>query len=99
MNLKTISLLLFLFTIDTISTLWLNANVTNGFEANPIMAVVVDSPILFIIAKIIFSIVIIWALWRLNTQSPKAYKWTVGGTCIFYGIVCINNLAGVIYLW
>ncbi|MBU1067490.1 hypothetical protein KKE60_06860, partial [Patescibacteria group bacterium] len=75
MNLKTIFLLLLLFTIDTISTLWLNANVTNGFEANPIMAVVVDSTILFVLAKIMFSVIIIWALWRLSTQSSKAYKW------------------------
>jgi len=98
MNFKTTLLLLFLFAIDTISTLWLNANVTNGFEANPIMAVVVDSTVLFVITKIMFSIVILWALWRLNTQSPKAFQWGVGGTCVFYGIVCINNLVGVILL-
>ena len=92
-------LLTSLFIIDTWSTIWLNTNAPVGFEVNPVMAVFLHFTSLFIIAKILISIVILVALWKLKTLSSRAFAGGLCFTFVIYGAVCINNLVGVYYLW
>ncbi len=97
-DIKSLVLLMVLFSTDTFSTLWLNKH-SLGFEANPIMAIFLDMSALFILAKILIGIIIILALWRMSMLSQQYYKYGLYFTCGIYGVVCLNNLVGVVLLW
>lgn len=92
-------IIIILSTIDMFSTMWLNANCVNGHEVNYVMAAILDSSFTFMIIKTLVLGIVLWALWRLHTQSEKAFKWGVRGTCAIWGLACINNVVGVVLLW
>lgn len=97
-NIKSLVLLVVLFLTDTFSTMWLNAH-SSGFEANPMMDILLNTPALFILVKVLIGVIIILTLGRLSALSFQHYEHGLYFTYVIYGIVCLNNLIGVMLLW
>lgn len=99
-NLFPFTIVAVLSTIDMVSTMWLHGNtIISDTEVNPFLSTVLDNSLMFVGVKILILGVVLWALWRLHTQSDKWFKWGVWGTCAVWGLACVNNVVGVVLLW
>lgn len=96
---KIYGVLISLLIIDMLSTLWLNAYAPCGREVNPVMAAVLDSTLMFVLSKTLISCVVLGCLYRLSTQSAKVFKCASFVVCAFFGLVCFNNVVGVVVFW
>lgn len=99
-NLLPFIIVAVLSTIDMFSTMWLHGNtIISDTEVNPFLSTVLDNSLMFVGVKILILGVVLGALWKLCTQSEKAFKWGVRGTCAVWGLACVNNIVGVVLLW
>lgn len=88
-------LILWIFNFcDMIATLYFTSNGTM-IEANPIMAILLHHPILFIFTKLIIATLI--CLYLYKNKQNKLVKLTTNICLIFYGILTLYYVLSFIY--
>jgi len=92
-----------LFTIlyfigDTLTTLALHS-AGIGFEANPLVASILDNTTLFIAFKLLAFLIVIPLLLWLRKHEKATYNKTTALLILFSLFVVVNNTLGIVNMW